>query len=430
MRRPLIILLIIALFIGGMYFFYIRPKQLTGAPMPAMLKPFFPSSISSTDGSFGADSTTAPANASVASTAALKQLTGHPVAGYTVFSVTSTVSIPSAVSNSSAAASLQALSVKASVKNTALTQTVIDHYVRYVSRLNGYVYEIKNDGVPLQISNIFIPTIYEAQFADNNNTALLRFLRTNGRTIATYSVPIPALNPDGTRTQVSGVYLPDNISSLVVSPDQKQIARITTDQGGTIVTTSTTAGTGIKTIIRSSFQSWLPQWTAGGIYLQTKAASVADGFLYSVDLSASRLRRMLGNIAGLTTSVSPHGTYVLYSESTANGFVTKIFNTKTNNTSTLSLALLPEKCAWLQNEDVVCAGNSSVANAVYPDAWYAGTMHFSDQLYRINTASNIYSVLYNDPAQSFDMTNLQIDEGQGFVYFIDKTTGFLWQYKY
>jgi hypothetical protein len=424
MRRPLIILFIIALFIGGMYFFYIRPKQNSGAPMPNILKPFFPSSTSSTDGSFGTDSTSTPSNGSVAPAAALKQLTGHPVAGYTVFSLSSTVSVPSTASTPS----LQVLSVKVS-KKAALTQTVTDHYLRYVSRLNGYVYEIKNAAVPLQISNIFIPNIYEAQFADGNTTAVLRFLRANNRTIATYSVPIPDLNPDGTRTQNSGVYLPDNITSLVVSPDQKQIARITIDQAGTVVTTSSTAGTSIKTILRSPFQSWLPQWT-NNIYLQTKAASVADGFLYSIDQPASRLRRLLGNIAGLTTSVSPKGTYILYSESVADGFVTKIFNTKTNTTKQLSLALLPEKCVWLQNEDILCAGNNNVANAAYPDAWYAGTIHFSDQLYRINTASNIYSVVYNDPTQSFDMTNLQIDEEQGFVYFIDKVTGFLWQYKY
>ena len=426
--------------------------------MPNILKPFFPSSVSNPDGAFGTDTTTGavPGTAPVANP--LKQLTGHPVAGYTIFSLTSTVSIPSTPSSSPAATSstgstsspqdssgqasssrvnpLKALSVKVSKKTTVapapttLTQTVTDHYLRYISRLNGYVYEIKNGTIPLQISNIFIPNIYEAQFADSNSTTLLRFLRSNNQTIATYSMPIPPLNPDGTRTQNSGVYLPDNILAITVSPDQKLIARVAADQGGALVTTSTTAGTGIKTATRSPFKEWLPQWTNNALYLQTKAASIADGFLYSIDSSTTRLRRVLGNVAGLTTSVSPSGTYVLYSQSVDGGFVTKIFNTRTNTTTNLSLIILPEKCVWLHSEDLLCAGNSSVPNGKYPDDWYAGTMHFSDQLYRINTTSNTYTVLYNDLTQSFDMTNLQVDEGQGFVYFIDKTTGYLWQYKY
>ncbi|HTH93564.1 MAG TPA: hypothetical protein VL576_03750 [Candidatus Paceibacterota bacterium] len=419
MRRVLIIVLIIVAIWAGLWFFYFKPKQATTgvSPVPNVLKPFFPVSTS-TGGSFGSD--TIPGvvgNTSNATTpgapSPFTQLTGHPVAGYTIFDLTNKVSIPST-----------------DPKKKPTVQTVTDHYIRYVSRQNGYVYEIKDSGTPLQITNIFIPNIYEAQFADSNTTALLRFLRNDSETIATYSVPIPSLNNDGTRTQKTGTFLPDNILELAVSPDQTQLARVTVDNSGSIVTTSTSLGTKIKAIAKSPFVEWLPFWVKNTVYLQTKAASIANGFLYKIDSSTARLSRALGDIPGLTVSMSPSGTYILYSQSTGTGFSTSIFNTKTNTTNNLSLSIMPENCAWLQNEDLICGGGNTVKNATYPDDWYAGVVHFSDQLYKISTKSNTYTVLYNNSGQSFDMTTLKVDENQHLLYFIDKNTGYLWQFSY
>jgi hypothetical protein len=416
MRKIFIILLVVALVVGGVYFFYIRPKVATDQPLPNVLKPFFPA-VTSSGNSFGSDDTsgTTPTDGTTVttSTSALKQLTGNPIAGYTIYTISTKVSVPSL-----------------DPKQKPTIQTTTDYYLRYVSRANGYVYEIKNESIPLQVTNIFIPNIYEAYFADTNNTALLRFLRPDNQTIATYSVPIPVLNGDGTRTQVAGTYLPDDIFSLAVSPDQSRILRITTDTTGAVFTTSTSKGTVIKNVFKSPFTSWLAQWSAANIYLQTKPASIAEGYMYALNQTTSQLTRIVGNIKGLTTSVSPSGAYVLYSESTNTGFNTKLLNTKTGTISNINLSILPEKCAWLRNDNLICAGNNSVANAVYPDAWYAGITHFNDELYRINTSTNTYSMLFDGGDQSIDMTNLQVDEDNGLVYFIDKNTGLLWQYKY
>ena len=105
-----------------------------------------------------------------------------------------------------------------------------------MSRANSYVYEITNNETPLQISNVYIPNIYEAVFGDKMNTALLRFLRSDQRTIATYSVPIPSENPDGSRTQKEGAYLPDGILQAVLSPDASQLAYLTQNNTGATIT--------------------------------------------------------------------------------------------------------------------------------------------------------------------------------------------------
>jgi hypothetical protein len=441
MRRVFIILFIVVLAWAGIWYFYVRPHQKAGTTVPKIVSSFFPTPQSATSGT-STNIVNNPSAGTPTKTNPLRQLTSHPVAGYTIYSLVNTISIPAipstnvTTSTGTAPNSSKTVTVTPSTKNTqsptptVLIQSTTDHYVRYVSRESGYVYEIKNGGVATQISNIFIPNIYEAFFADGGNTAILRFLRDDGQTIATYSLPIPPANPDGTRTQVPGIYLSDNISSLSVSPDGKTLLRISSDVNGATISTSNTTGGDIKKLLRSTFSQWLGQMVGNTVYLQTKAASVANGFLYTVDPPENRLDRVIGDVPGLTTSVSPDGLYVLYSASTNTGFTTQIFNTKTDITSPINLAILPEKCAWLQNDNLICAGNLTVAPATYPDDWYAGTVHFFDQLYEIDPAAQTYSTLFDGSTASLDMTNLQVDEDQRIVYFIDKNTGFLYSYSY
>ncbi len=101
-----------------------------------------------------------------------------PIAGYTVFTVPEKITIPAT-----------------DPKQKPTIQTVTRHILRYVSRTSGYVYEMVDGGTPIQISNIYIPNVYEALFADDGKTVLLRFLREDGYTIATYSIPIPNQTP-------------------------------------------------------------------------------------------------------------------------------------------------------------------------------------------------------------------------------------------
>lgn len=413
MRRILIFIILFALVGTTVWYFFIRPPiDPSGNQTTSAFQSFFP--VGTPGEGTNPDGTIQESGETPVSAAAARfsKITDRPIAGFTIFAITKTVTLPNP-----------------DPKLKPLVTIITDHYMRYVARTSGYVYEIKNTDPATQISNIFIPNIYEALFADNNTTALLRFLRSDNQTIGTYSVPIPALNDDGTRTQASGTFLSDTIESLAISPDTKLVARLTTDQTGALVSTATPVGSTKKDIIRSPFREWLVSWPVqNSIYVQTKAAATANGFLYRIDSAAGRLRRVIGDVPGLTTSISPDGSFILYSQSSPNGFATRLFNTKTGVTTNLSLALLPEKCAWYENNNLLCAGNTSVAEGIYPDSWYAGLTHFEDQLFYINTSTATYTTLYDGNEQSFDMTNLKIDEGQNLLYFIDKSTGILWKF--
>jgi hypothetical protein len=411
MRRFLLLVLLILALGGGYWYFYLKPKQQIGSTTAqTSFRSFFSlGNKNSAEQDTAGDSTVADTALTPTSINPFTQLSAGPIAGYTTYTTTYTVTTP-----------------PATPKEKPTKQTITDHIVRYVSRSNGYVYEIKNDGIPTQISNIFIPNIYEAYFADNNQTVLLRFLRDDSQTIATYSVPIPELNPDGTRTQKDGYYLPDNIRSLSVSPDGKLVARLTTDASNAIVTTSDTKGGAVKEVLRTPFREWLLDWK-NQLYVQTKASAIANGFLYRVD-PTKRLTRIVGTVAGLTSSVSPKGTYVLYSESSETSFTAKILNTKTNSLKPIDASILPEKCVWLPDEDALCAGNTAIASSTYPDDWYKGTTSFMDAIYHVYAANGIITDLTEGNDTPYDMVNLQYNNEQNRLYFIDKKTGFLWQY--
>lgn len=336
-----------------------------------------------------------------------------PVAGYAYFSIEKNITTPSIDS-----------------KQNATSRRITEHYLRYVSRTNGYIYEIKDGGTPVQISNVYIPNVYEATFADNNKTVILRFLRADGRTIATHSVPIPDQNADGTRTQIPGTYFSDDISSLAVSPDGKSIVHAVSNGTETVIASTTAKNLSRRELLRTPFNSWILLWPAKDIYLQTKASASAEGFLYRLDSTNKRLIRILGNINGLTVSMSPSGSYILYSESDSDSFSTTLLNLKSGMERRLSERVLPEKCVWLKNDDLICAGNDSVESGAYPDAWYAGTIGFDDKLYRIFSSIGAVDILDQGEPGSYDAVQLSIDESSRRLYFIDKRTGFLWQFDY
>jgi hypothetical protein len=416
MKRIVIFILILAILVGGGVWLYKRHQanvlSPTGATPTGSLFPTGNSTVPYIEGTLP-DGITADGSTSV--TSPFKKLSFHPIAGYDFFIQKTTITTPATTP-----------------KGKPTIQTISTPLVRYVSRSNGYVYELEDDEPALQVSNVYIPNIYETLFGDNGGTALLRFLRPDQRTVATYSVPVPAQNPDGTRTQKSGTYFPDNIGSIAVSPDGTQTVRVVPSATlGGVVTIASTTNTKQVELYHSLFREWLVSWpTAKTIYLQTKASATVPGYLYGITQTDKKLRRVVGNVNGLTASVSPSGKYVLYSESSGSSFSTRLLNTTTGAVKNFNLSILPEKCTWLANEDLICAGNSSVAQATYPDDWYKSTVTFSDQLYHIYTTTSIYDVLYDNSARSFDMTNIQVDETRRIVFFIDKPTGLLWQFSY
>lgn len=416
MKKILLILIIILIGLGAFWFFYVKPKTNENTTTMDVVGSLFPTGSSISDLFSNGDENlfiNTPNNSLESGNAAkFKQVTNFPIAGYTVFNINREVVINNTDN-----------------PNNPTRTNITDNIIRYVARENGYIFENKNNEDGVQITNINIPNIYEAYFTDNNNSAILRFLRPDNRTIASYSVPIPTLDQNNKRIQQNGVFLADNIQSLATNKNSGNILELVKTQSGASINSNNTKNTNRKIISNQTFSEWLVLWpNPQNIYLQTKASSNVAGFLYKLEQNG-RLKKIISNVSGLTTSVSPKNNYVIYSNSVEGGIVTKILNMNNGTTTTLNLAIIPEKCVWLENEDLICAGNTFVPNdGVYPDSWYAGITKLNDQIYRISNDTNTYTILYNGSDRVFDMTNLQIDENRNLLFFIDKPTGLLWQF--
>lgn len=412
MRRLLIIIIILTLIAGGVWFFFFKDTQ-NDSQNPGeggLFRSVFP--LVNRGGSNTESATVSFVENTEENNSPLKKIIASPVAGVTAYTISREVSIPSD-----------------DPKKPPTKETVVERIVRFVSRSNGYVYEIKNEGRPLQITNTYIPNIYEAFFVDAGSTAIVRFLRNNYRTIATYAIPIPLQNPDGSRTQKQGVAFPDGITSIAPSPSTTSLLWKSTNGGDAVIASSSALGLAKKELYRSPFHEWLVLPTNTVSYIQTKASGQSDGFLYAINQN-KQLSRVLGNIRGLTASVSPKGNFVIYSESINSSFVTKLFSQKDGTTKQLPVAILPEKCIWLANEDLFCAGSNNIQPGTYPDVWYAGTVAFTDNFYRVYAQAGVIDTLFEPTVELVDAVTLAVDEAANTLYFINKTDGSLWQLRY
>lgn len=407
--KKVLIFILITVFVGfGVWWFFIRPNT-DVATVPEIFKPLFPKGdqvvpIDTSEGENPIEGVISEENRG-----RLTQITTVPIAGFTLYQEPKQVKI-------------------SGTDSKITTQTINEEVLRYVHRRSGYIFERRNGEDAVQVSNIFLANIYEAVFGDKGKSVALRFLQDDGQTIGTYIVPIPDEKEDGTRDQKQGLFLVNNIEQFVKGPDMQNHARLTISGGNGIITTASFNNKNVAEVLRFPFTEWILQWPlTNTLYVQTKASARIPGYLYAINTKDKILKRVLGNINGLTTNVSPSGSYIIYSQSTQERFNTYIYSTKTAQFFRLDPYILPEKCTWTQIENLICAGSSNIVASAYPDSWYAGLTKFTDSFYRISVSTGLIETLFEPVIEDFDAINLQSDPREEYVYFTDKTTGILWR---
>jgi hypothetical protein len=313
---------------------------------------------------------------------------------------------------------------------TSTSQKKTVPVLRYIEKATGHVFERElPTGTPTKIANTTIPGSHEAFLA--GSTVIYRYLD-DGATIRTFAGTLPTPEEDGSLPEMKGVFFPDNISALTISPDQKKLFYILPFDTGVLGNMSEPDGTKKIKLFDSAFSGWLTQWqNQNTITLTTKASGVAPGYAYLLDVTKKTYSRLLGDIPGLTTLVSPNSKYVLYSESVQNGFLTKIYNVVEGTSIPLAKGTLPEKCVWSSASDfIICAIPETIPGGLYPDVWYQGKTSFIDTFWQINPAtgsSNFIQSPFEEKRLSIDAISLRLDQEKSHIYFINKNDETLWQ---
>ena len=313
--------------------------------------------------------------------------------------------------------------------------------LRYVNKATGNIYQTFADKIDeRKFSSTKIPKVYEAYFGNKGESVIMRYLKRDlptgqagNKTIETFTGTLQKeyLGADSVGTnEVTGSFLPENISDMSMSPDALKIFYLFNIENNVVgVIFSLQTNTKIQ-VFDSPFTEWLSFWPNNKIItFTTKPSANIPGYMYSINPDSKDFNKILGDINGLTTLTSPDGKMVLYSD---NNLSLSIFNTDTKNSNLLGVKTLPEKCVWRTTSDVIyCAVPKIIDKTEYPDSWYQGEISFSDEIWKIDATSGNATKLLNpisiEGGEDIDGIKLTLDENQNYLFFVNKKDSYLWE---
>lgn len=310
---------------------------------------------------------------------------------------------------------------------------------RYIERATGHLYEAREDSLTqTRLSNTTIPRVFDAMFSPNGENVVLRILNEDQETVETLSAKVTA---KATTSPSSGVMMADGfalegpylaknlIDATIYSGGISYL--IPQNNGGSALITSNFSDLAKKIVFESPLKNWvLSRINQNSILLTTKADSRTNGFSYLINSNGTS-KKIVGDMPGMTSLMSPNEKWLIYSLSRNNEFTTFALNTETNETKRFGVTTLPEKCVFSQqNSDVLyCAGPSEMPRVSLPESWYQGTVSLNDNLWKIDLSSQNYEQILGDKEevdQSFDMIKLEISPDDNFLLFVNKKDLTLW----
>ena len=360
----------------------------------------------------------------------LTEVSSMPIAGFSVYQKERFKEIPIAPPGEE---SNQNPETKPKTTKPVPPPTEFVPALRYVARSSGNIYQTFADKIDeRKFSTTIIPRVYEAYFGNKGESVIMRYLKEDNRTIATFagSLPKEFLGGDTSESnEVKGSFLPDNISDISVSPDHSRIFYLLNIGDSVVGTTSGILGDKKVQIFDSPFTEWLSFWpNSKMITLTTKPSSDVPGYMYAIDPNKKDFNKILGDISGLTTLTSPNGKLTLYGNSSLS---LNVYNISTGEITPLIVRTLPEKCTWNKTSTIVyCAVPKSISGALYPDAWYRGEVSFMDDVWKIDIENGNANIVLDPTSilgEGLDGIKLTQDENENYLFFVNKKDSYLWR---
>jgi hypothetical protein len=304
--------------------------------------------------------------------------------------------------------------------------------VRMSERATGHITEVNlTTGTTSIISNTTIPKIYETLWLEGASSVIYRYL-TDTQSIRTYLAMFQKPTATSTVRGIKGIFLPANISSIAASPSLKRIFYIEPMSEGIRGVTINADGGKRTEIFNSPMTEWIAEWpTESMITLTSKASSQAPGYVYSLNPTNGALRRILGNVTGLTTLTDSTGTYIAYSD---NANAVRIQNIQTGDIITTGLRTPIEKCIWSKKQKgtLFCSVPNASTGLNYPEAWYQGQIQFTDSVYSYSVKTNnpvLVVDLQKDFNADIDGVNPVLSPNEDFLILGNKKDFSLWGVK-
>lgn len=298
-----------------------------------------------------------------------------------------------------------------------------DTTVSYIERQSGNIYSYSTlSKTVTRTSNKTIPGIQSASWLPSGALAFVRYLSgADFSTINTYALPA-----SGT----GGFFLPQNITGLAVS--STSVLALASGVNGSVVSAMRPDGTRSSSLFTTPLSSVRISFAGKNRYLAyTKPSASIAGSAFLVD-GSGHFTRLAGPLAGLVALASPLGKWVLLSYVLGDTVRMSLVNASTGVSVSLPVATVADKCVWADNDSAVyCGIPVSPPAGKYPDDWYQGAVHFSDRIWKIDTAGRYAQLVldFNKEADTvLDATALSLDPLGTTLVFLNKNDGSLWAY--
>lgn len=301
--------------------------------------------------------------------------------------------------------------------------------VRYIEKATGHIYEVEMFSPRKgRISNTTMPEVYNAVWNSSISSLATQYLEDDDATINSYSITVKGTSTT-TENAVTALELPSGINEMSVFGGS--IFYLTQEDSSSSGYISSFDLKTRKQIWSSPIKEISSQYVnANTVALTTKPEENTEGFLYFVNTGNGNVRRILGNILGLSTKVSSDGTKILYLDQKT-PVTLNLFDNTSKTKLVTSPTTFPEKCVWSKKEKntVFCAVPKSSIESNSLSSWYKGQISTDDDLWKIdltNEVSIIISELDKDAGIAIDVINPILSEGENYLLFTNKKDNTLW----
>ncbi len=322
------------------------------------------------------------------------------------------------------------------VAGTIVFDKNAETFIRYVERGSGDLFETRavTAEEPYRIARTSILKIYEAYWADNGQSVILRYLKSGSDEIQNFYTAIGSKTGDEYEL-TGGTFLSPSITAFAVSPSTEKIFYVLKSADYSYGIVSNPDGSRRTQIFESPITEWLPFWNDPNyVILATKPSASVLGFAYSLNVKTGEWKRIIGSVTGLTVLPNSDTTALATFRNTLEGSRFGVYYTKDSLVYDWSLRALPEKCVWSKVDDnsIYCTASDNGIYASEPDNWYMGVTSYDDKVWKVNVDTG-ESTLVFDPEvlvqTQMDMIDLRLDSKDKYLVFQNKKDLSLWLYE-
>ena len=402
--KKVIIILIIPIIIGIIgYFtfsFFFGEEKIQSVNELSTFFPFEESGGFDENGDFS--TTKSPSDTeipSVNSIPILRQITNTPIAGAIIFPVEVGEQVEGEIENYS--------------------------NIRYIEKATGHIYETTTNSLTQsRISNTTIPKIQESIWLDSQSL-IIRYLDDND-IIKTFSAEL--VIDDLGDQKLEGVFLQDDVKEIIKFG--KKIFYLLDGGKGSIGVISDKDNENKKIIFESPLEEWLLTNTDNKyINFTTKPEITTAGFSFLFNTETGSFNKIIGDKSNLSTLINKSFD-VLYSEYGKLGPKLYVYNNEEKTNIEIYIQTFPEKCVWDKEGTYLYCGVPIEELSNYDlTKWYKGLTSFSDDIWKINTETNMAEFLIS-PREfgvgDIDIMNPILNEDGNYLLFTNKKDYSLW----